>query len=430
VDPEVVEGTQQHPVGDIGVPVVAEPLPDVVHLAVRDRPITVRPDTSPVPCGDRLLLFRGEESLGSPEVEGLSFVTEQDGEDAGVADGPLHRLDGDRFGLPLNEAIPGPGPVVLLRDQHLHLGPTDRKDVFVDGRTGFDDGDEGVESDLLRGPLIPRHLLGRGLPIGVDEPDTAAGCDRGVVHRGDGGGGFGVEETGDSGHPIGEEFHVEVPLVPERGLAGGDTFRVEVVAVLTCPHPQLLHRQRRRQAEQIGRRVGELLHRHTLGRLPQPGADGLRRLDGEASGLDCGRDVAEPDRSGVVRARCVEGGDHRADLHQRDRVPVADPGDGLYEFGRVRHPEPCRESVVPELRSRTMREIRRGHRRARIHPTGDLGQILRPLQRPRLTPPTRDRWSEGCRQIHQGGERVGDRGHVPILPNPTTRLPAIWISGG
>src|SRR4051812_39927567 len=73
---------EQDPVGKVGAPVVASPLPDVVSLGPRWRPIASRPHASAVAHGQCSSLASGVGALFPPEVEHLAGCIEDHGQDA------------------------------------------------------------------------------------------------------------------------------------------------------------------------------------------------------------------------------------------------------------------------------------------------------------------------------------------------------------
>ena len=97
VKQQVMEFAEQDAVFDVGVPVVAFPVVDVVRFAPGGRSVAAGPEASAVSHPEADALPGGEEALGSSDVDALAVVVEGDGDRSGVAELLVDGGQGDGF---------------------------------------------------------------------------------------------------------------------------------------------------------------------------------------------------------------------------------------------------------------------------------------------------------------------------------------------
>ena len=287
---------EEYPVGDVGVPVVAEPLVEVVRLGPGGRSVAAGPAAAAVAHRHSGALFLGEESFVPADVDALAVVVELDpaGAGRGVAEQPFDGLPGHRdraalqppvSGLPRSGLWPVRVFSVTITRTAGRRPPKTRPGSASPAILSSSTNESAAICSVVRGRGVVLHPLGPGGLLLVDEAHPApAGPGDHVV------GGehelavFGGEEAVQAHLPVAQPVDLQVAVVVGLLLPGGDAGLVELVAHPPGPLEHLVDVQRRRLREQHGQGFRELLGGDGGVDVAEAGADRLGRVHGQGSG--------------------------------------------------------------------------------------------------------------------------------------------------
>ncbi|MEL4318011.1 hypothetical protein WJX64_03255 [Leifsonia sp. YIM 134122] len=329
VDAEVTPAAQQDAVGDVGVAVVAFPMPDVMHFRPGGWSVAVGFQTSAVADADREALRSIEQSFVTAEVQRLPGRTEQHGQVAG-AQPPFDGRQGDSAGVTLDGSEPGPGAQRLLVDDDPHRRGLRIEEAHrVDGCASPDQLDESFGSVAFPdGPVDERipdrccpegTLLRVGLPAWVGQLVVDA-LQQGTVLR--------VQGVLTPVHAVGADPLPPVLLVPQCSLPDSDPGGVDEVSGCTGGVARFghMHPVGAIRPEQLGEQCSQ-------GRFEVVGGDRVGDL--AETGLDhIGHSHGEPPRSDQDGQSGVPGGLDRR--HHGGEVGVGVAGGGKVTSG-IRH---------------------------------------------------------------------------------------------
>src|SRR5476651_2156622 len=150
---------KEHPLGEVGSAALY-PGCDVVRLAPGGWPIAAGEEASTVSGREPDPLTRGEPPLLTAHVDRRAIGGEEHRHDPRLADMPLDGSDADRDRLSFESAAAGATCEVAFGDEHAHRRRVCGKHhgVCLDAETH--QLHEGVQSELLGGPLVAHKIFG------------------------------------------------------------------------------------------------------------------------------------------------------------------------------------------------------------------------------------------------------------------------------
>ncbi len=350
---------KQNAIAQIGFPVIAMPLFDVVGFGPDGWSFTVGPTTSAVSGSEGQPLPVAEEPLPSTEIDHLTASIEDYGGDLGVAADPLNSLDGDRIVLAFDVAGASPSGKVRLGDQHREGWPMSseylaRVCIYSDS----EQFQEHVRDELLRRPGVGHDDVDSGLFPRIHEPGTSS------PRRGDlvvdavyEGRSFRIEIPGIPGHPVGVPVSTQRTLLLAGMLASRDALHIKVVTQDSSVAEQLVSIQLSCTLQKNGRSGGERFDAHLLSRFAQSAPDRLCGGYRQDSRRDRGPNAGQPRLrgewpwwitgtiNGTTRCtgtlyRAKNGIMHQcADSHEGQRLASGRSGRMLHK--RLRGAKPC-----------------------------------------------------------------------------------------
>ena len=212
VDGVVVLRTEREQVVEVGWSVLADPVDDVVDLAVPEADGAVGEATGAVHRAQRSALCLGGDAAAAAVVEDDTGAVEHDRDDRRVAGDPAHRLGWHRLsvGRLTDAVVVGAIGQRVVVDQHRHL-----RRATLTGAWAGDGGDERVGAQLIERALFGlrlRPLRGDGRVQRCRHPGVGLGVQRDV----------GVAQPGLAVGPPAQGPLPADPFPPGQPVVGGE----------------------------------------------------------------------------------------------------------------------------------------------------------------------------------------------------------------